>query len=399
MNDDELRDALRHDVPRPGAGYWDRIDATLDAAADGVPTSSEDSSGEMEIPGEVIRLTDMNEQQPTSLNSSRALLAAAAVIAVIGVGAVAFAVTDRDSDPTELLVSDDSTAPLDSEAPTPATDPVPTAATVLTEVSAPAATAPPVTETTTTSTTSTSITVAPAPLPLVMPDQLRGTWRETDVSPITFDDCRIESGFERNFDRVITIRDDGFSLFETGGSLVEVHDVDATQIDATFDTTFADTPTQERLTFEVVEDATVLVRSRADEPGETRFVRCPQAPADTPDAALPLSFPDSMRGDWRESDAASVTADECREVGGFEENFGRVLRIRESDFSFFESGGDLIEVSERDDARFAALFDTTFVDTPSEAEYSFDLQDDGTVLMVQSTDLDENLQRYVRCPS
>jgi hypothetical protein len=48
------------------------------------------------------------------------------------------------------------------------------------------------------------------------------------------------------------IRADGFSYFEEGGTLIEVHEATATRIDATFDTTYVE-PVESRLVFELVD--------------------------------------------------------------------------------------------------------------------------------------------------
>ena len=408
MNDDELRDALRGEVPPPAAGYWDRIDAMLEAAAGGQQSGSKASSGEMETPGEVIRLTDMNEQQPTPAKST--LLAAAALVAVVGVGAVAFAVTGNDSDPNVLLVSDDSSAPIDSEAPPPATDLVDT---VLTEVTVPdpsiPSTASPTTTDDTTTTSSTSI--APAPLPLVTPETLQGEWREVDGSEITADDCRQGPDAAENFGRVLTVRESGFSIFETGGILLEVHEVSATRLDATYDTTSGDTPTQERLIFDAPGDGSVLSLSSVDGSGPTvQYARCPDPSTATPepsdttapttDAALPMSFPDSMLGAWRESDAETVTAAECRVDAYSYDNYGFTMEVRNGGFVYFEFGGDIIEVFERTDTRIDALFVTNFVGDESveEERRTFELQENGTSLIVTSG-VDGVPSRYLPCPA
>jgi hypothetical protein len=106
---------------------------------------------------------------------------------------------------------------------------------------------------------------------------------------VSFDECREETGYEQNFDKVLTIGADRFSYFETGGKLIEVNEQDESRIDATYDTTYADTPTQERLTFDAKEDGNVLIVRDETRPGPIRYVRCPEAPNDATDTA-PLAL-------------------------------------------------------------------------------------------------------------
>jgi hypothetical protein len=120
-------------------------------------------------------------------------------------------------------------------------------------------------------------------------------------------------------------------------------------------------------------------------------------PSEAPGAPPALAIPEPIRGVWRESEAASVSLDDCRQTEGFEQNFDKVLTIDADRFSYFESGGRLIEVNEQDESRIDATFDTTYADTPTEARVTLDAQDDGAVLIVRSDDRPGPL-RYVRCP-
>lgn len=94
---------------------------------------------------------------------------------------------------------------------------------------------------------------APAPgesLALGMPVALRGRWRVDDLGrEPTGDDCNQTSTDNRNFGKVLTIRDNGYSLFEEGGRLIRVYARSDQTIDARFDTTYADTPTEARFAF------------------------------------------------------------------------------------------------------------------------------------------------------
>lgn len=80
-----------------------------------------------------------------------------------------------------------------------------------------------------------------------IPKPLRGQWREDDLgrAPIA-EDCQQTSQTNRNFGKILTVRADGYSLFESGGRIIEVHNRTGSMIDATFDTTYADTPTTAR---------------------------------------------------------------------------------------------------------------------------------------------------------
>ena len=80
-----------------------------------------------------------------------------------------------------------------------------------------------------------------------IPESLRGQWREDDLGRApTAEDCRQTSQTNRNFGKVLTVRADGYSLFESGGRIIEVHNRTDSMIDATFDTNYADTSTTAR---------------------------------------------------------------------------------------------------------------------------------------------------------
>ncbi len=99
-------------------------------------------------------------------------------------------------------------------------------------------------------------TPAPAATPPVerlaldMPEALRGAWRADDLGRApTANDCNQTSASNRNFGKVLTIRPNGYSLFEEGGRVIRVYARASDSIDAQFDTTYADTPTTARFAF------------------------------------------------------------------------------------------------------------------------------------------------------
>ncbi|GMN13880.1 hypothetical protein [Altererythrobacter sp. MTPC7] len=112
-----------------------------------------------------------------------------------------------------------------------------------------------------------------------MPASLRGQWRENDLSRTpTAKDCEQTSDTNRNFGKVLTVRNDGYTLFEQGGRLMEVHNRTDTMIDATFDTTYADTPTQARKDFALQPGGTLAI-NHDDGDGilnVTEYLPCPE---------------------------------------------------------------------------------------------------------------------------
>ncbi|MGB3797977.1 MAG: hypothetical protein WA957_16960, partial [Alteraurantiacibacter sp.] len=123
----------------------------------------------------------------------------------------------------------------------------------------------------------------PDPLPAAqleqtMPQTLRGSWRKDDLGRAPdSDDCDIYRPVNQSWERVITVREGGYSHFETGGRIMEVHNRTTTMIDATFDTTYADTPTSARKDFALQADGTLAVN---DDNGDGRmevstYLRCP----------------------------------------------------------------------------------------------------------------------------
>ena len=78
--------------------------------------------------------------------------------------------------------------------------------------------------------------------------------------------------------KILTIRANGFSRFEDGGRLIRVQERDSSRIRATFDTTYADTPTQGEFVFDAQDNGQTLIeRQYGDgaQPGVLRYRRCP----------------------------------------------------------------------------------------------------------------------------
>lgn len=172
--------------------------------------------------------------------------------------------------PAPSTAAPSSTAPVATPAPSAPTTPATTTATT------------PTTTPTTLSNVTTTPAPAPAPAPaLVIPEPVRGTWRESEAASVGFDDCRQELGFEQNFGKVLTIDAASFTVFEAGGTLRAIVEQDESRVDATFDTIDADTTRQQRLVFDAQDGGSVLI-VRDDRPGPTRYVRCPAAPTERP---------------------------------------------------------------------------------------------------------------------
>ncbi len=112
-----------------------------------------------------------------------------------------------------------------------------------------------------------------------MPNRLRGQWREDDLGRApSREDCAQTSTTNRNFGKVLTVSSNGFSLFEEGGRIVEVHNRTDSMIDATFDTTYADTPTSARIDLALQPGGTLAV-NRDDGDGvisATQYRPCPE---------------------------------------------------------------------------------------------------------------------------
>jgi hypothetical protein len=135
------------------------------------------------------------------------------------------------------------------------------------------------------------VTAQPA-LPSSFPESLQGVWGEITGGSPTSDECRYDVNSFDNFGKVLTIRADGFDLFELGGRPLEVHERGENRFVATFDTTYGDTPTQDRLAFSV--DGGVLTLSGGERlvgSSDVSYAACPKTTtAPVQDAAPELKL-------------------------------------------------------------------------------------------------------------
>ena len=114
-------------------------------------------------------------------------------------------------------------------------------------------------------------------------------------------------------------------------------------------------------------------------------------------SAFAKTFPVAIRGKWRETDGAAVTRAQCD--GYQQENMGKVLTVREDGYSYFETGGRFISVSEREPGSLRAVFDTTYADEPTRDELEFSVDPVAKTLTVRNFDTDErSIRTYRRCP-
>ncbi|WP_370177583.1 hypothetical protein [Alteriqipengyuania sp.] len=114
-------------------------------------------------------------------------------------------------------------------------------------------------------------------------------------------------------------------------------------------------------------------------------------------SAFARTFPTAIRGKWRETGGAPVTAEQCDNYKS--ENMGKVLHIRADSYSYFETGGRFMTVSDRSEGHIRGVFDTTYADTPSRAELAFRVDPVAKTLTVQNFDAGEQGRTlYRRCP-
>lgn len=118
-----------------------------------------------------------------------------------------------------------------------------------------------------------------------IPRPLRGKWREVpprepgDTSmqrKVTTAQC--DNSDYANAGKILNIRDTNFGFFEQGGRLLKIHERSDTRIRATFDTTYADTPTQMDYIFDAQDGGTSLVMreyGKGARPGPFLYKRCP----------------------------------------------------------------------------------------------------------------------------
>ena len=114
-------------------------------------------------------------------------------------------------------------------------------------------------------------------------------------------------------------------------------------------------------------------------------------------SAFAKSFPTAIRGKWRETSGAKPTAKQC---DGYEtQNMGKVLTVRADRYSFFETGGSFIAVSDRGPDHIRAVFDTTYADEPTRDELEFRVDPVARTLTVENFDAgEEGKTVYRRCP-
>lgn len=115
IDDDEFGQRLRDAVPEPGPGYWQTIDATL-------------TDIERDTDGSVVRLMDMtNSQTPTTIRRRAPLLAAAAIVVLVGAIAGVIAISQRATDDSLDVAAEPPdptmTADIGDSADTPSSDP------------------------------------------------------------------------------------------------------------------------------------------------------------------------------------------------------------------------------------------------------------------------------------
>ncbi len=135
-----------------------------------------------------------------------------------------------------------------------------------------------------------------------------------------------------------------------------------------------------------------------------------EPPKETSAKRLEKNHPEAMRGTWRrvsdEEEAQALENDQellverCLRTAT--PNFGRVVEIREDGFTVFEEGGRLLEVHERSEDSLRATYDTTYADTPAQAQYVFVLKNDGSRLVSTlkegSGSMGSGDTLHVRCP-
>lgn len=112
-----------------------------------------------------------------------------------------------------------------------------------------------------------------------MPAEMLGDWHKDDLGHApTAEDCDPRLRGTIDWDRLMTVREGGYSYFETGGRIIEVHGRTDTTIDATFDTTYADDPTSERRDFALLPGGTLVVNADGGNGVRDiiRYRRCPE---------------------------------------------------------------------------------------------------------------------------
>lgn len=114
-------------------------------------------------------------------------------------------------------------------------------------------------------------------------------------------------------------------------------------------------------------------------------------------SAFAQTFPAALRGTWRVTDGPAPTNAQCDNTVG--ENMGKVLTVGADSYSFFETGGRFLEVSDRSEGMIRARFDTTYADEATSAELIFAVDPVARTLTVSEPGAGAQVTKtYKRCP-
>lgn len=115
----------------------------------------------------------------------------------------------------------------------------------------------------------------PSAFAQTFPAAIRGKWRSVEDGKVTA--ARCDNTVSSNMGKVLTVRADSYSYFESGGRFISVGDREPGRIRAVFDTTYADEPTRDELAFRVDPVAKTLTVENFDtgERGTVTYRRCP----------------------------------------------------------------------------------------------------------------------------
>ena len=112
---------------------------------------------------------------------------------------------------------------------------------------------------------------------------------------------------------------------------------------------------------------------------------------------LEKSIPVALRGKWRETSGAAPTAAQCQ--GSSDGNIGKVLEVRDTGFSIFENGGRLMDVASRSPGSIRATYDTTYADTPTQADITMRVDPVARTLTMMTHGDGGDSRIYKRCPT
>ncbi len=112
-------------------------------------------------------------------------------------------------------------------------------------------------------------------LEMSFPVAIRGTWRETEGRAPGAEAC--DKSAVPNMGRILTVQEDRYTFFETGGTFISVSRRTPGELRAVFDTTYADEEARDDLTFAVDPgDKTLTVINHFESGPETVvYMRCP----------------------------------------------------------------------------------------------------------------------------